>query len=37
MSEINCFAGPRFKDAFQDPASFLAIEPLFEVYMETNV
>ncbi|XXG87026.1 hypothetical protein AAC387_Pa11g1814 [Persea americana] len=22
--------GPRFKDAFQDPASFLAVEPLFE-------
>lgn len=25
-------AGPRFKDAFQDPGAYLAIEPLFEVH-----
>ncbi|KAF5954209.1 hypothetical protein HYC85_007065 [Camellia sinensis] len=24
------FPGPRFKDAFQDPNSYLAIEPIFE-------
>lgn len=24
-------AGPRFKDAFQDPISYLAVEPIFEV------
>lgn len=27
----HCLAGPRFKDAFQDPRAYLAIEPLFEV------
>lgn len=30
-SFIPLLAGPRFKDAFQDPTAFLAIEPLFEV------
>ena len=27
----NFLAGPRFKDAFQDPGVYLAVEPLFEV------
>jgi hypothetical protein len=32
QSEVcyNCLAGPRFKDAFQDPGVYLSIEPLFE-------
>ena len=29
----HCLAGPRFKDAFQDPRAYLAIEPLFEVML----
>lgn len=24
--------GPRFRDAFKDPNSYLAVEPIFEVY-----
>jgi hypothetical protein len=35
QSEVcyNCLAGPRFKDAFQDPGVYLSIEPLFEVFI----
>jgi hypothetical protein len=31
LSLFNCLAGSRFRDAFQDPGAYLAIEPLFEV------
>lgn len=32
VTQIYCnFSGPRFKDAFQDANSYLAIEPVFEV------
>ena len=29
---VPLFAGSRFKDAFQDPGAYLAIEHLFEVH-----